>query len=136
MSDWSSEVCSSDLPNSCPACGRAGWPKRMASSSELKTRPRRGHDSHHKVLRSITQCLLLKLQGNAGCSRLRTLDNSVSRSKGFTRKPEAPTCRLSTTACLSLCPVIMITGMLLNRSEEHTSELQSLMRNSHAVFCL
>src|SRR3546814_8593949 len=23
-----------------------------------------------------------------------------------------------------------------NRSEEHTSELQSLMRNSHAVFCL
>src|SRR3546814_2087081 len=25
---------------------------------------------------------------------------------------------------------------LLNRSEEHTSELQSLMRNSYAVFCL
>src|SRR3546814_6895375 len=24
----------------------------------------------------------------------------------------------------------------LNRSEEHTSELQSLMRNSYAVFCL
>src|SRR3546814_5663376 len=26
--------------------------------------------------------------------------------------------------------------MLGNRSEEHTSELQSLMRNSYAVFCL
>src|SRR3546814_3877501 len=25
---------------------------------------------------------------------------------------------------------------LVNRSEEHTSELQSLMRNSYAVFCL
>src|SRR3546814_5204862 len=25
---------------------------------------------------------------------------------------------------------------MLNRSEEHTSELQSLMRNSYAVFCL
>src|SRR3546814_3723136 len=25
---------------------------------------------------------------------------------------------------------------LANRSEEHTSELQSLMRNSYAVFCL
>src|SRR3546814_6520122 len=25
---------------------------------------------------------------------------------------------------------------ILNRSEEHTSELQSLMRNSYAVFCL
>src|SRR3546814_9931628 len=26
--------------------------------------------------------------------------------------------------------------LLRNRSEEHTSELQSLMRNSYAVFCL
>src|SRR3546814_9640193 len=28
------------------------------------------------------------------------------------------------------------TGDFLCRSEEHTSELQSLMRNSYAVFCL
>src|SRR3546814_5609830 len=28
------------------------------------------------------------------------------------------------------------TGILLGRSEEHTSELQSLMRISYAVFCL
>src|SRR3546814_9971691 len=27
-------------------------------------------------------------------------------------------------------------GLILNRSEEHTSELQSLMRISYAVFCL
>src|SRR3546814_3024858 len=27
-------------------------------------------------------------------------------------------------------------GLLSHRSEEHTSELQSLMRNSYAVFCL
>src|SRR3546814_10483158 len=27
-------------------------------------------------------------------------------------------------------------GVRLQRSEEHTSELQSLMRNSYAVFCL
>src|SRR3546814_5562668 len=27
-------------------------------------------------------------------------------------------------------------GLLLSRSEEHTSELQSLMRISYAVFCL
>src|SRR3546814_8032172 len=27
-------------------------------------------------------------------------------------------------------------GQRLTRSEEHTSELQSLMRNSYAVFCL
>src|SRR3546814_6847177 len=29
-----------------------------------------------------------------------------------------------------------ITGELIRRSEEHTSELQSLMRISYAVFCL
>src|SRR3546814_5253813 len=28
------------------------------------------------------------------------------------------------------------TGLMLDRSEEHTSELQSLMRISYAVFCL
>src|SRR3546814_3252367 len=28
------------------------------------------------------------------------------------------------------------TGLMLTRSEEHTSELQSLMRISYAVFCL
>src|SRR3546814_7733925 len=33
-------------------------------------------------------------------------------------------------------PVLSILGVLLPRSEEHTSELQSLMRISYAVFCL
>src|SRR3546814_2304785 len=44
----------------------------------------------------------------------------------------------------SLCLVTVMTGALLwlnhvkhvSRSEEHTSELQSLMRISYAVFCL
>src|SRR3546814_2082132 len=31
---------------------------------------------------------------------------------------------------------MLLTGMIEIRSEEHTSELQSLMRNSYAVFCL
>src|SRR3546814_5598949 len=32
--------------------------------------------------------------------------------------------------------LIVKNGMPINRSEEHTSELQSLMRISYAVFCL
>src|SRR3546814_3478793 len=32
--------------------------------------------------------------------------------------------------------IITATGLKLARSEEHTSELQSLMRISYAVFCL
>src|SRR3546814_9632622 len=33
-------------------------------------------------------------------------------------------------------PIVLIAGSLYLRSEEHTSELQSLMRISYAVFCL
>src|SRR3546814_7707181 len=32
--------------------------------------------------------------------------------------------------------VVTLTGTVVRRSEEHTSELQSLMRISYAVFCL
>src|SRR3546814_2345389 len=32
--------------------------------------------------------------------------------------------------------VLLVFGFFVNRSEEHTSELQSLMRISYAVFCL
>src|SRR3546814_7792445 len=31
---------------------------------------------------------------------------------------------------------VMVSSLVDGRSEEHTSELQSLMRNSYAVFCL
>src|SRR3546814_5024568 len=33
-------------------------------------------------------------------------------------------------------PTLFVVGGLVTRSEEHTSELQSLMRISYAVFCL
>src|SRR3546814_8875856 len=44
--------------------------------------------------------------------------------------------------CVDRCAVALVEGRVvhrrgqLGRSEEHTSELQSLMRNSYAVFCL
>src|SRR3546814_8835554 len=34
------------------------------------------------------------------------------------------------------CPCLIGGGLRARRSEEHTSELQSLMRTSYAVFCL
>src|SRR3546814_4312048 len=36
----------------------------------------------------------------------------------------------------TMCPACMTTAAHMVRSEEHTSELQSLMRISYAVFCL
>src|SRR3546814_9208978 len=43
---------------------------------------------------------------------------------------------LASAAGLLVSPVIHEVGLVLARSEEHTSELQSLMRISYAVFCL
>src|SRR3546814_2025369 len=59
------------------------------------------------------------------------------------RKREPHHCNIMTDAEFS-CPVLVISmadaverrAAFSARSEEHTSELQSLMRNSYAVFCL
>src|SRR3546814_10684986 len=47
--------------------------------------------------------------------------------RGFSRRHSRP---------LPACPWPPPSGRNLRRSEEHTSELQSLMRISYAVFCL
>src|SRR3546814_4282743 len=54
----------------------------------------------------------------------------------------APTTTLASVAVLNMddagdiAPAAAMGMMILYRSEEHTSELQSLMRISYAVFCL
>src|SRR3546814_3917112 len=54
-----------------------------------------------------------------------------SSSRATTPASLHPT-RRRRAACASTCPATSAAG----RSEEHTSELQSLMRISYAVFCL
>src|SRR3546814_6576854 len=48
--------------------------------------------------------------------------------------PQATQTDIATADQSSQGSEIVVTG--IRRSEEHTSELQSLMRNSYAVFCL
>src|SRR3546814_20651244 len=55
-----------------------------------------------------------------------TLFRSCDRSKLCVARTIAP------VPCLPLCRI----PPTASRSEEHTSELQSLMRNQYAVFCL
>src|SRR3546814_2906382 len=89
MSDWSSDVCSSDL---------AGW---------LLSRMGRTVREFASGHRPIVDC------GSAGfCRHLRPAFHGpwIGRPRD--------------------------SGLPDRRSEEHTSELQSLMRNSYAVFCL
>src|SRR3546814_9152067 len=80
ISDWSSDVCSSDL-----ICAGCAWPERFDLTEIQKRR-----------------------------KETRTL-NAWDSQYGLEAKP--------------------LTEVRL-RSEEHTSELQSLMRISYAVFCL
>src|SRR3546814_8034404 len=108
ISDWSSDVCSSDLGKhkgkaflGCdryPTCTHAVWPDRPARGDGVQ-KPER----------------LEPLEGDGkpcpkckkGVMRTRMAGSGRSAGQRF-----------------------------LGRSEEHTSELQSLMRISYAVFCL
>src|SRR3546814_4493601 len=99
ISDWSSDVCSSDLKR----CSSVRSTTRLRSAS----RPSACTFTMISTMRCATACMRLP-----DVRRLAT-----ARS----RKHSSGRCR---------------TRRSIGRSEEHTSELQSLMRISYAVFCL
>src|SRR3546814_1353134 len=108
ISDWSSDVCSSDLDhrrNGCPGSARK-------SSGGL------GRYSVHSSHRPFS---LVKKPAELGHSSPVSSERNSS-SSSFWRGLSLV--GISTSICTT------------RRSEEHTSELQSLMRISYAVFCL
>src|SRR3546814_3965354 len=95
ISDWSSDVCSSDLGctsanGACPPCASTWCSARSVKNSKASSRKR--------ARNSANTCISTSNDGSA-----------------------------SSITCV---------GGGGSRSEEHTSELQSLMRISYAVFCL
>src|SRR3546814_1773487 len=108
ISDWSSDVFSSDL-----LILLAGWLRRVV--------PRWLRDSGRSA--SANDALL------SGAQYAQAATNSKT-SKNHT---------LLVSALMELdtgLPVALADSDLATRSEEHTSELQSLMRISYAVVCL
>src|SRR3546814_3466996 len=112
ISDWSSDVCSSDLQT-----GREPF-IGFIDGSALEAHQRHigadGQDTGHQIVNSAKPL-----------SRTR-----VFRSGARTWKEASPGAPRH-SASSSRSP-----GKTGARSEEHTSELQSLMRISYAVFCL
>src|SRR3546814_3183288 len=108
ISDWSSDVCSSDLLVLMLIDARAGVTPLDAHFADW-------------LRRVSTPVVLLanKCEGRAGLSGL----------------AEAYTLGLGDPVPISAEHGEGM-GELYDRSEEHTSELQSLMRTSYAVFCL
>src|SRR3546814_4224065 len=100
MSDWSSDVCSSDL----------------VQRSHRPSGHQAGHDDGGQEEEH---------------ARHRQQDRQILAQAGGGPIPQGGGAK---PLCHS--PVILGVCCRRNRSEEHTSELQSLMRISYAVFCL
>src|SRR3546814_8530964 len=107
ISDWSSDVCSSNLP-----------PRLSPPSFSCRSHPR------PLPLNRSTALLRLRL-------RRATSSDSGWETCASRHCPTVPFRKISTSCCWGSRP-----GKSTIRSEEHTSELQSLMRKSYAVFCL
>src|SRR3546814_4426580 len=111
ISDWSSDVCSSDLANSA-----------FGSRIEKKLLPL----PPTTVRYNLTGLELFKLYcealpgGDGG-----TLEDTFQRVRAQFLSDERDALQF-----------MMPMEQHVRRSEEHTSELQSLMRISYAVFCL
>src|SRR3546814_3868995 len=118
ISDWSSDVCSSDLRVDRPVPRKAG--ELSTCVRQQRGRPRRRAAGSHS---GWPRSLKIDRDGPAyGGASIPDGGESVTAALWSARSSEAqrPTRRAG----------------LLIRSEEHTSELQSLMRISYAVFCL
>src|SRR3546814_3103571 len=113
ISDWSSDVCSSDL--------------RSARDRHIIAQLFQIFREHRQREMMVPQHKAVRLQIVRRVDQLIHLtDRLVTgvRHLGLA-KPEPFCCRCARQE-----------RERLRRSEEHTSELQSLMRNSYAVFCL
>src|SRR3546814_2246126 len=106
ISDWSSDVCSSDLA----AAHRALLPLPLVpAGSRLRLRAERPHRGG---------------PGGGSAGRARSGGDAERQRQGPENRP------------LPALPPCIMEQLRRVRSEEHTSELQSLMRISYAGFCL
>src|SRR3546814_4381281 len=105
ISDWSSDVCSSDLPYACHC-------------TDCQSRTGSAFSEHMLFARAD-----LSIEGELDAGVMTQPSGAVSSIWGCAE------CKARIFAENSTRPGF-------GRSEEHTSELQSLMRISYAVFCL
>src|SRR3546814_3345382 len=116
ISDWSSDVCSSDLHGSAKNVDRL---RALASKLHLS-------DSIDFLdYQANPFAIMSKADMFVSASRWEGASNALN---------EALICGLPIVA--TDCPTGVREALEGGRSEEHTSELQSLMRISYAVFCL
>src|SRR3546814_2316556 len=123
ISDWSSDVCSSDLPEGVRRPGLLGAGAPQGDPEDLLGIERgQLHGRRAQLARPGRTAGALRHAGAEG-----PLPAAPGRRpRSALLRPDRPVRRLRRD----------LDPRLRHRSEEHTSELQSLMRISYAVFCL
>src|SRR3546814_1802110 len=158
-SDWSSDVCSSDLParavrrrrGAAAARGPRGGPVGARCGRTCACGPARIARRQQVGARAIWQYVVgddpvrarrhddVRRDGGGGCDRLwpgaRRRGDPVPGMNPFASL-HVPIAREEEMDAAELLPDRYARVLADLRSEEHTSELQSLMRISYAVFCL
>src|SRR3546814_4558383 len=116
ISDWSSDVCSSDLLDQ--------WRGKLAGRIVLVTRPDEGSEPDRAPFRRYD---------DADIAKMDEFEQPKYDPEAADRRMKRATFAKQLDAFLKTEGALAYATM---RSEEHTSELQSLMRISYAVFCL
>src|SRR3546814_957369 len=122
ISDWSSDVCSSDLAQRAPAHRRIFLLRAALDvhiGQRLVAADVDGAEDHRPVARRVEHVAIEPLLAVA-----RRQGRRDEKLEFGAEEPDAAR------------PGQIERGDIFARSEEHTSELQSLMRISYAVFCL
>src|SRR3546814_10088168 len=144
ISDWSSDVCSSDLGEAVGRAFAVGQGARPGRGPDVEARDKhepgceglillRGGSpqfflSDAEIARDSLSVPFRETPGDAA------LDELLDIGGIATDQPRDRGIILS--LCADQCIQPRSYSFIAHRSEEHTSELQSLMRISYAVFCL
>src|SRR3546814_5677669 len=126
MSDWNSDVCYSDLPVSLRGDFHVGLQARLMSQSLRKLT---GSISKSKTLVIFINQLRMKIGVMYGNPETTTGGNALKFYASVRLD-------IRRTGAIKVGEDVVGNATRVKvRSEEHTSELQSLMRLSSAVFC-
>src|SRR3546814_7665088 len=139
-SDWSSDVCSSDLPCDHDLEELAGFINNSSRVTLLCGAGCAGaHDELMKLGETILSPIVHALRGKEHVEYDNPFDVGMTGLIGFASgyyAMEESDLLLMLGTDFPYKDWFPKNARIVQRSEEHTSELQSLMRISYAVFCL
>src|SRR3546814_1912756 len=123
ISDWSSDVCSSDLARGRPDPARGDLqPVRRRRRAHGAVGAHEDNHPYARLARELT--------------RGREHQHMATFDQELTGRYAAAGADHADLDARRIARAVFVRDTIRTRSEEHTSELQSLMRISYAVFCL